>query len=322
MRGALPRRPLGTGLAVSPVGLGLWPIAGMTTLGTTDGDSLATIRAAIDAGINFFDTAWCYGTDGISERLLGQAICDRRDQVVIATKCGIHWAAEGSRINDASPARLRAESAESLQRLGVDFVDLLYLHSADGRTPVAESAGELGRLREEGRCHLVGASNLSFADLQQFHATCPLAAVQYRYNLLQRELGDEIIPWCREREIAVVIYWPLMKGLLAGKLRRDWQFDPADRRLEYPMFRPPEWDWNQDLLDELETIAHSERVTIAQLVVGWTIRQPGITSALCGAKRPGQIRETAAVLNQSLSPTALGAIEAAAVRRLLRTAEG
>jgi aryl-alcohol dehydrogenase-like predicted oxidoreductase len=315
-----PRRPLGGGLSVTPVGLGLWPIAGMTTLGTTDKDSLATIRAAIDAGINFFDTAWCYGTDGISERLLGQATRDCRDRVVVATKCGIHWAGDGSRINDASPRRLRAESAESLQRLGVECVDLLYLHSADGRTPVAESAGELGRLREEGRCHLVGASNLSFADLQQFHATTPLAAVQYRFNLLQREIGAAIIPWCRERGIAVVVYWPLMKGLLAGKLRRGWQFDPADRRLDYPMFRSPEWDWNQDLLDELETIAIAERVTIAQLVVGWTIRQSGITAALCGAKRPGQIEETAAVQNQFLSPAALAAVEAAAVRRLERTA--
>jgi aryl-alcohol dehydrogenase-like predicted oxidoreductase len=245
----------------------------------------------------------------------------RREEAVVATKCGIHWAADGARINDASPARLRAESAESLQRLGLESVDLLYLHSADGKTPVAESAGELARLRDEGRCALVGASNLSYADLQQFHEVCPLAAVQYRYNLLQRELDAEIIPWCREREIAVVVYWPLMKGLLAGKMRRDWQFDPADRRLEYPMFRAPEWNWNQDLLDELEQIAAGEGVSIAQLVVGWTIRQPGITSALCGAKRPDQIVETAAALKQSLSPAAIAAVDAAAVRRLQRTAD-
>jgi aryl-alcohol dehydrogenase-like predicted oxidoreductase len=313
----LRHRELGkSGIQVAPVALGLWPIAGMTTLGTSDRDSIDTIRAALDCGINFFDTAYCYGANGESERLLGQAIGNQRDRSIIATKCGIRWAPDGSRINDASPARIRVEIEESLQRLNMEYVDLYYLHSGDGKTAIGDIAAELDSIRKSGKCKTVGVSNLSFADLQAFHQVCPVSVVQYKYNMLQRVMEEEILPWCQQNQVSTAIYWPLMKGLLAGKMRRDWKFDPADKRLQYPMFQSPQWEWNQMLLDRLETIAESMNFTIAQLVVAWTIQQPGITVALCGAKRDWQIRETAQAMEIELPADTIAEIDQAISERL------
>src|SRR5215475_14658131 len=145
-------RPLGkTEIRVTSVALGLWPIAGMTSLDVNEADSMATIEAALESGINFFDTAYCYGAEGESERLFAKALGKRRDQVVIATKGGIHWDADRTMTFDGRPATLRRECEESLRRLGTDRVDLLYLHRPDPNVPVAESAGELKRLMEEGK---------------------------------------------------------------------------------------------------------------------------------------------------------------------------
>jgi aryl-alcohol dehydrogenase-like predicted oxidoreductase len=304
-----------TNIRVSSVALGCWPISGMTSLDVNEADSLATIHAAFEAGINFLDTAYAYGAKGESERLIARAIAGRRDQVVIATKGGIHWAADGSRAFDGRPETLRYECEESLRRLGTDHVELLYLHAPDPLTPLAESAAELRRLQEQGKTRAVGVSNFTLAQLEQFHAVCPIAAFQPPYNMLQRDIERDTLPWCRDRGIAVCIYWPLMKGLLADKLARDHVFRPGDGRAKYPMFQGHEWQRNQDLLDDLRSIAASAGKTVAQVVVNWTIHQPGITAALCGAKRPEQIRETAGAMDWRLSSEQIARIDAALARR-------
>jgi aryl-alcohol dehydrogenase-like predicted oxidoreductase len=309
-------RELGkTGIRVMPVALGTWPIAGMTSLDVNDADSAATIQAALDAGVNFFDTAYCYGANGESERILGRALGPRRDQAVIATKGGIHWQPDGARVQDARPERLRRECEESLQRLNTDRVELLYLHGPDPKTPITESAGELKRLMEEGKTLSVGASNITLAQMQEFAAVCPIAAFQPCYNMLQREIETDRLPWCRDHNVAVCIYWPLMKGLLTGKFARDHQFAPNDGRMKYPMFQGDEWGKNQDFLDDLRTIAAETGRTVAQVVVNWTIHRPGITSALCGAKRPEQIRETAGAIGWRLTADAARRIDEAIARR-------
>ena len=216
------RRRLGsTDIFVSPLALGCWPISGMTSLNVTAEESRATIAACFDLGVNFLDTAYCYGADGESERLIREAIGARRDEMVIATKGGIEWDAAGKMVKDARPATLRRQCEESLRRLGTDRVELLYLHAPDGTTPIAESAGELKRLMDEGKTRSVGASNVNVAQLEEFTAVCPLAAVQPHYNMLQREIEAEVLPRCRDRNISVCVYWPLLKGLLAGKLARN-----------------------------------------------------------------------------------------------------
>jgi aryl-alcohol dehydrogenase-like predicted oxidoreductase len=304
-----------THIHVSSVALGTWPMAGMTSLEVNENDSLATITAALEAGINFFDTAYCYGANGESEKLLARALRHCRDEVVIATKGGIHWDTDGKQVSDARPATLRKECEESLRRLNTDWIDLLYLHSPDPQVPIMDSAGELKRLMDEGKTRSAGVSNVSLQQLREFNAVCPLEAYQPRYNMLQRDIEADTLPWCLANGVAVCVYWPLMKGLLTGKFSRDHRFDPRDGRQKYPMYQGEEWQKNQDFLDELRAIAAESGHTVTQLVVNWTIHQPGITSALCGAKRPDQIRETAAAMHWKLSAAQLTRIDQAIKRR-------
>lgn len=317
-------RPLGSsGLNVSPVALGCWPIAGVTTLDTNEADSIATIQKCFDVGINHLDTAHVYGPNGESENLIRRALANRRDCVVIATKCGIHYE-NGTMVTDGRPERLRAECDESLRRLGTDRVELLYLHAPDEKVPIADSAAALRDMMDEGKTLSVGASNCTVEQMDAFQAVCPITAVQLPYNMLQRDIEQRTIPWCRERNIAVMVYWPLMKGLLAGKLPRDSQLDERDSRRKYPMYQADEWNRNQDFIDRLREAAAVPVVrgssepappTVAQLVVNWTINQPGITSALCGAKRPAQIEETAGALGWDLTEEQRAIIHAAIAER-------
>lgn len=313
---SLEYRPLGkTGLNISPVALGCWPIAGMTSLDVNDGDSLATLRACESLGVNFLDTAYAYGPNGESERLIADAIGDRRDEYVIATKCGIHWNEQTERVIDGRPERLRAECEESLRRLKTDRVDLLYLHAPDPDTPVEESAGALRELMQAGKARSIGVSNFSVDQLERFHAICPITAVQPPYNMLQRQIERDVLPWCRQNSVDAMVYWPLMKGLLAGRLPRDYQFQPGDGRAKYPMFQGDEWRKNQDFLDELRAIAAECNKTVAQVVVNWTIWQPGVTAALCGAKRATQIEETAGAMGWRLTAEQTARIERALDQR-------
>jgi aryl-alcohol dehydrogenase-like predicted oxidoreductase len=314
-RDIVDQRRLGdSGLSIAPVALGCWPIAGVSSLDTNEADSIATIRACFELGINHLDTAYVYGPHGESETLIRTALGSRREEVVIATKCGIHY--EGaSQVVDGRPETLRRECEESLRRLGTDCVELLYLHAPDPKVPLEESAAELGRLQAAGMALAVGASNVTLEQLQQFHAATPVAAVQLPFNMLQRDIERQTVPWCREHNIAVTVYWPLMKGLLAGRLPRDHQFDARDNRTKYPMYQGDEWQKNQDFLDALREAAALSGQTIAQLVINWTINQPGITAALCGAKRPWQIEELAGAMAWRLSPEQQTQIEAAITAR-------
>ena len=309
-------RPLAdTDILVSPVSLGCWPIAGMTSLDVNDTDSLATLEAAVANGVNFLDTAYCYGANGESERLIARALGHRRDEIVIATKGGIHWDAEGKQVLDGRPDTLRRECEESLKRLQTDRVELLYLHGPDPATPVAESAGALKELMEEGKTRCIGVSNLQIEQLEEFHAVCPIAAFQPPYNMLQRQIEKDTLPWCREHGVSVMVYWPLLKGLLAGKLPRDHVFQPRDGRAKYPMFQGDEWHKNQDFVDRLREIAQEVGKTVSQVVVNWTVHQPGITAALCGAKRAHQIEETAGAMGWKLDADQLAKIDTALEER-------
>jgi aryl-alcohol dehydrogenase-like predicted oxidoreductase len=228
---------------------------------------------------------------------------------------------------------LRRECDESLRRLGTDRVELLYLHSPDEQLPIEESAGALRDLLALGKTRSVGASNCTLEQFRAFHAVCPLAAVQLPYNMLQRDIEQRTIPWCREHNIAVMVYWPLMKGLLSGRLPRDGELHESDSRRKYPMFQGDEWQKNQDFVEQLRKAAAlnsplppgevaSNRAgeglpthTVAQLVINWTISQPGITAALCGAKRPWQIEETAGAMGWRLSDKQCALIDAAIAAR-------
>lgn len=310
-----PLREIGrTGIKVSPIAMGCWPIAGVTSIDVTEDQSLATLQAAFDHGINFFDTAYCYGYDGESEKLIAKQLGSKRDAIVIASKGGIHWK-DRVQQKDARPETLKRDCDESMRRLNTDRIDLYYLHAPDPQTPLTESAGALKDLLENGKIRSVGVSNFSREQLAQFHAVCPISAYQPHYNMLQREIESSQLPWCVEHKVSVMVYWPLLKGLLAGKLPRDYQFDTRDGRRKYPMFAGEEWQKNQDFLDQLRPLADETGTTVAQVVLNWTIQQAGITVALCGAKRPDQIIDNAATMNWQLTADQMQRIDAAIAAR-------
>jgi aryl-alcohol dehydrogenase-like predicted oxidoreductase len=321
-------RPLGSSsVAVGPLGLGCWPLAGMTRAGITHAAAVATVRAAIDAGVTHLDTAYCYGEHGESEQAIGEALGltaagaedggRRRDAVVLAGKCGIHWEPDTSRspprrqVVDGRPERIRAEVEESLRRLGTDRFDLLYLHAPDPAVPIEDSAGELKRLLDAGKARAIGLSNASVANLERFAAECPLSACQMQFNMLQRAIEADILPWCMRHGVAVVAYWPLMKGLLAGKMRRGQEFPADDSRRKYPIFAGDEFARNLDFVDALRPVAARLGCTLTALVLAWTAEQPGITSVLFGATSPEQVAENAAALGCELDQAARDAIAAA-----------
>lgn len=304
-----------TGIRVTPLAMGCWPIAGITSIDVHPDQSEATLAAAFDAGINFFDTAYCYGYEGESERMIAKVLGSRRREIVIATKGGIVWDAEKRQMRDGRPESIRRHCEESLRRLETDCVELYYLHAPDPGVPVAESAGAFRELIEAGKIRAAGLSNATTEQLEAFHAVCPLSAFQPHYNMLQREIERSQLPWCAAHQVSVMVYWPLMKGLLAGKLSRDHRFDPKDGRRKYPMFQGDEWRKNQDFLDQLRPIAAEVGESVAQVVLNWTIQRPGITAALCGAKRPDQIRDNARTLAWRLTAEQIARIDAAIAER-------
>jgi len=303
-----------TGIHVSPVAMGCWPISGVTTLGVTDAESVATLEAALDSGVNFFDTAFCYGYEGESEKLIGRGLGHRRDEVVIATKGGVHWENRVQQ-RDARPETLRRQCDESLQRLNTDRIDLYYIHAPDPAVPVSESAGGLKQLLEEGKILSVGVSNFTAGQMEEFSAVCPISASQPHYNMLQREIEAEHLPWCRQHGVTVMAYWVLLKGLLAGHLARDHVFETPDGRAKYPMFQGAEYQRNLDFVDSLRPIAADVELTVSQLVIAWTLAQPGISVALCGGRRPEQIRESAVAIGADVGAEVLGRVDRAIAAR-------
>ena len=309
-------RPLGqSDLRVSPVALGCWPIAGMTSLDVDEANSRATIQEAIELGVTHFDTAYCYGAHGESERLLGQCVRGVRDRVTIATKGGIHWDESGKRVQDARPETLARQCEQSLARLNCEVIDLLYLHAPDPNVDIRESVAALAQMQRAGKTRTLGLSNVSLTQLRQAQEVASISAVQPHYNMLQREIEIDLLPYCQQQQISVMVYWPLMKGLLAGKLERNHRFAAGDGRAKYPMFQGEEWERNQDFVDELRDIAKQLERSVTEVVINWTIQRPGITSALCGAKRAYQIRESALALQWKLSPETIARIDRAIERR-------
>jgi aryl-alcohol dehydrogenase-like predicted oxidoreductase len=173
---------------------------------------------------------------------------------------------------------------------------------------VAESAGAIKRLIDEGKVLAAGASNMNVAELEAFARECPLSAFQPPYNMLQRQIEADTLPWCRERGVAVLVYWPLLKGLLAGKMRPEQTFDNDSRR-KYPQYQGEEWTKNLALVEKLRTIATEAGRTVAELVLRWTLQQPGITGVLCGARRAEQVRENAGGSGWELTPDELARID-------------
>jgi aryl-alcohol dehydrogenase-like predicted oxidoreductase len=288
-------------LKVSRIGLGCM---GMSEFyGATDAEeSLRTLERALDLGVTFFDTADMYGR-GENERLLCRFLSGRRDRCVLATKCGIvRGATPKDQRRDTSPQYIRAACEASLQRLGLETIDLYYLHRLDGVTPVEDSVGELSRLASEGKIRAAGLSEIDAPTLRRAHAEFSIAAVQSEYSLLTR--GGEVeavINACREIGALFVPYSPLGRGLLTGAYRSAAAFDSSDLRSIFPRFQPEALQTNLELVDALASTAEAKGATSAQIALAWVLARGSHIVPIPGARSAARLEENVGALNIKLT---------------------
>lgn len=296
---------------VSRIGLGTWAIGGLEWGGTDERRSIDTILAALDRGINLIDTAPIYG-HGVSERIVGRALAEygRRDAVVLATKAGLQWDEGGRVVSNTTRDRIRQEIDDSLARLQVDYIDLYQLHWPDPLVPVEETAETMAELYDEGLIRAIGVSNHSPEQMDAFRAVAPLHTNQPPYNLFERSIEDDVLPYCRERGVKLLTYSTLCRGLLTGKMTPDTTFPEGDLRADTdPKFQTPRFEQYLDAVDRLDRFArdnYSRRVI--HLAARWVLDQ-GADVALWGARRPAQLDPIDAVMGWSLDDDAKEAID-------------
>lgn len=305
-------RQLGaTGLKTSAIGLGTWVMGGWLWGGAEDRDSVATIRHAIDLGITLIDTAPIYG-HGRSEALVGQGVEEsrRRDQLILATKVGLNWDPEKTRVwRDSSRARVASEIEESLRRLRTDYIDIYQVHWPDPGIPFEDTMDALLDLRRKGTIRFIGLSNFDVSQTERCRRVGPVHVVQPPYNLFERGIESDLLPFCRSHDLGVLAYGPLCRGLLTGKYQGAERFDPGDIRGIDPKFELPRFRRYLTCVEGLKALANRRHKTVAQLAVRWCLDQPGVTVALCGARRPPQIEETAEAVGWTLSLDDLAEID-------------
>ncbi len=277
-----------TDLKVSVVGLGTWAMGNDFWGAVDDQVSIRTIQTAMDAGINLIDTAPAYGA-GHAEEVVGKAIAGRRDKVVIATKAGVIRTKDAF-IRTLKPDSLYKEIDASLSRLGVDYIDLYQIHWPDPDTPLADTIEALVKIKEQGKFKYLGVSNFPVELMEEASALTEIVSLQPHYSLLRREIEDDVIPYCIANNLGILSYGTLAGGLLTGKFREIPHFPEGDNRSRfYKYYKPEIWGALQSFLDTLRAIAEERRVSVAQVVINWTLQQPGITSVLVGAKNADQV---------------------------------
>ena len=285
------------GIEVSRVGLGTWAIGGSEWGAVAEDAAIETCLSAVERGINLIDTAPIYGR-GRAEEILGKVMRahGRRDAFYIATKAGLEWNERGVFANSTT-ARLRRELEDSLRRLGTDHIDLYQIHWPDTLIPVGEVAELLGGFQREGKVRALGVSNFSAAQMKEFRHVAPLASDQPPYNIFEREIDRETLPWCAANGVAVLTYSSLCRSLLGGRVRRGMNFEPGDIRTVDPKFHEPQFSQYMTAVERLAALAR-ERFgkSVAQLAVRWVLDRPGCSVALWGAKRPDQLDAAAGVM--------------------------
>jgi len=278
-----------SGLTTSRVGLGTWAIGGWMWGGTDEARSIATIRAAVEQGITLIDTAPVYGF-GRSEEIVGKALAGGlRDRVTIATKVGIAWR-DGEPYRDGRRQRIVREIEDSLRRLRTDVIDLYQVHWPDLQTPLEETARALEELLRQGKIRAIGVSNFSPRQMESFRAVATLDAVQPPYNLFEREIEADVLPYAAASGLTVLSYGALCRGLLSGRMRTDTAFDQGDLRRVDPKFQGARFRLYLAAVEQLATLARErfDRSVLA-LAVRWVLDQ-GPTIALWGARSPDQLR--------------------------------
>jgi aryl-alcohol dehydrogenase-like predicted oxidoreductase len=297
----------GTQLKVSRVALGTWAMGGWMWGGTDERESVATIHAALDQGINLIDTAPVYGF-GVSEEIVGAALKGRRGQAVIATKTGLEWR-DGKVYRNATRTRILKEIDDSLRRLGTDYIDIYQVHWPDPLVAVEETAEVMRSLFEQGKIRAIGVSNFSVEQMARFRKVAPLHVLQPPYNLFERAIDAEILPYCRANDIATLGYGALCRGLLSGRIRPDTAFDGDDLRRVDPKFRAPRLAQYLEAVRQLDELAQRRfNRRVIHLAVRWMLDQ-GISVALWGGRHPEQVEAALGVAGWSLDGPTRALIE-------------
>ncbi len=314
-----------SGITASGVGLGTWAIGGWMWGGTDEKASIAAIQAAIDEGVTLIDTAPAYG-HGTAERIVARALEGRRGQVVLATKCGLVWnTPKGNHFFDyegepvhryLGPESVVAEVEQSLKRLNTDVIDHYITHWQDPTTPIADTMEALERLKTAGKIRSIGASNTSVDDLRAYIAAGQLDAIQEEYSMVKRGIEATHLPVCAEHGVATLSYSSLALGFLSGRIGPERKFRGDDHRKDNPLFSVGNRARAADFATAIRPVADRHDASTAQIVIAWTLHQPGITFALCGARNPEQAIENARAGRIRLSEEDLQAIDSAADRFL------
>lgn len=308
-------RKLGASLIeASSIGLGTWAMGGWMWGGTDEKKSISAVRESIEQGINLIDTAPAYGL-GKSEELVGKAIQGVRDKVVLATKCGLVWHTdEGNHFFDEEnkpvhrflgEASIRHELEQSLTRLKTDYIDLYITHWQDPTTPIEETMKTLLALKQEGKIKAIGISNASLEQLMEYQKHGTVDAVQEKYNAIDRTLEKHILPHTQKTGVACLSYSSLSLGLLSGKITSQTRFHGDDQRINNPLFSQANRNIVQDFCESVTPVARDYGISLAQLMIAWTVAQDGVTFALCGARDSQQAQENAHAGSVTLSDAAI-----------------
>jgi aryl-alcohol dehydrogenase-like predicted oxidoreductase len=292
-----------TDMDVSVVVLGTWVTGGWMWGGSDERASIRAIHRALDLGINFIDTAPVYGS-GKSEEVIGKALRERsnREPVVIATKCGLEWDKEQRNIvRDSTPARIFEEVDASLQRLGVDCIDLYQIHWPDLKTPFAETMAAMQQLRQSGKIRYFGLSNFNREQLETCLETAEVHSLQPPYNLFERDAAKELLPGCVRHGIATLVYGGLCRGLLSGKFTGKESFDRGDLRRADPKFKPDRFKQYVNAVDQMKKVAARYGKSMAQLALRWALQQPGVNAVIAGARTAEQVEDNAGVAGWRIS---------------------
>jgi aryl-alcohol dehydrogenase-like predicted oxidoreductase len=301
-------------LAITSIGVGSWAIGGagwqFAWGAQDDGDSVAAIRAAIEKGINWIDTAAVYGF-GHSEEMVAEAIRGLANRPYIFTKCGRIGRDDGSIFGSLKAGSVRKECEASLRRLKVDAIDLYQIHWPEPEAEIEEAWTELAKLRHEGKVRWLGVSNFNVAQLKRLQKIAPVTSLQPPYSLIKRSVEEEILPYARSQNIGVIAYSPMGAGLLTGKMTRERAAGLAedDWRRRNPEFQEPKLSRNLELVELLKKIGERHGRTPAEVAIAWTLNNPAVTAAIVGIRHPDQVTGIAGALEFRLSPGEVDEIE-------------
>jgi len=307
-------RKLGyTDLKLTTVGLGTWAIGGPWQFGwgpQDDDEAIAAILASLETGINWIDTAPIYGL-GHSEELVGKALKQTTHKPIVATKCSLLWNDKREKVSCLKAQSIRQECHDSLERLGIETIDLYQIHWPEPYEDLEQAWEEMARLAEEGKIRYLAVSNFNIEQIECIHKIHPVACLQPPYSMLHRDVEDELLAYCAQNDIGIVAYSPMQRGLLTGKFspERLSSLPLDDHRRKSADFHEPQFTATLELVEQLRPIAERNGRTLAQLSISWILRRPEVTAAIVGARKPEQIIETAPASDWDLNEEDMEQIE-------------